>query len=62
MCAFDLPSPEVRSKFLSKVKENGVLIVGCGVRSVRFRPPLNLTRADVDEGLAIIDKTLGQVL
>jgi 4-aminobutyrate aminotransferase-like enzyme len=38
------------------------LIVGCGVRSVRFRPPLNLTRADVDEGLAIIDKTLGQVL
>jgi L-lysine 6-transaminase len=62
MCAFDLPSPEVRSKFLSKVKENGCLIVGCGVRSVRFRPPLNLTRADVDEGLAIIDKTLGQVL
>jgi len=62
MCAFDLPSPEVRSKFLSRVKENGVLIVGCGVRSVRFRPPLNLTRADVDEGLAIIDKSLGQVL
>jgi len=62
MCAFDLPSPELRSKFLSKVKENGVLIVGCGVRSVRFRPPLNLTKADVDEGLAIIDKTLGQVL
>ncbi|HEX6792128.1 MAG TPA: L-lysine 6-transaminase [Candidatus Krumholzibacteria bacterium] len=62
MCAFDLPSPEVRSKFLGKVKENGVLIVGCGVRSVRFRPPLNLTKADVDEGLGIIDKTLGQVL
>jgi L-lysine 6-transaminase len=62
MCAFDLPSPEVRSKFLSKAKENGVLIVGCGVRSVRFRPPLNLTRADVDEGLAILDKTMGQVL
>lgn len=62
MCAFDLPSPEVRSKFLSKAKENGVLIVGCGVSSVRFRPPLNLTRADVDQGLAIIDKSLGQVL
>jgi len=62
MCAFDLPSPEVRSKFLSKAKENGCLIVGCGVRSVRFRPPLNLTKADVDEGLAIIDKSLGQVL
>jgi L-lysine 6-transaminase len=62
MCAFDLPSPEVRSKFLSRVKENGVLIVGCGVRSVRFRPPLNITKADIDEGLATIDRTLGQVL
>jgi L-lysine 6-transaminase len=62
MCAFDLPSPEVRSKFLARVKENGVLIVGCGVRTVRFRPPLNLTRADVDEGIDIIDRSLGQVL
>jgi len=61
MCAFDLPSPEMRSKFLSKVKENGLLIVGCGVRSVRFRPPLNLTRSEVDEGLSILDRTLTQV-
>ena len=62
MCAFDLPSPEVRAKFLAKAKENGLLIVGCGVRSVRFRPPLNLTRADADEGLALLDRSLGEVL
>jgi L-lysine 6-transaminase len=62
MCAFDLPDPETRSKFLAKAKENGLLIVGCGVRSVRFRPPLNLAKSDVDEGIAIIDRSLGQVL
>lgn len=62
MCAFDLPSPEVRAKFLAKAKENGLLIVGCGVRTVRFRPPLNLTKADADEGLALLDRSLGQVL
>jgi L-lysine 6-transaminase len=62
MCAFDLPDGEARSKFLSKAKENGVLIVGCGTRSVRFRPPLNLTKSEVDEGLSIIDRSLGQVL
>ena len=62
MCAFDLPSPEVRAKFLARAKENGLLIVGCGVRSVRFRPPLNLTRADADEGLALLDRSLGEVL
>jgi L-lysine 6-transaminase len=62
MNAFDLPDAETRSKFLSKAKENGVLIVGCGARSVRFRPPLNLKKAEVDEGIAILDKSLGQVL
>jgi L-lysine 6-transaminase len=62
MCAFDLPDGETRSKFLAKAKENGVLIVGCGARSVRFRPPLNLTKSEVDEGLSIIDRSLGQVL
>ena len=62
MNAFDLPDAETRSKFLAKAKENGVLIVGCGTRSVRFRPPLNLKKAEVDEGIAILDKSLGQVL
>ncbi len=62
MNAFDLPDVETRSKFLSKAKENGVLIVGCGTRSVRFRPPLNLAKSEVDEGIAIIDRSLGQVL
>jgi L-lysine 6-transaminase len=62
MCAFDLPDAETRSKFLAKAKENGVLIVGCGTRSVRFRPPLNLKKSEVDEGIAILDKSLGQVL
>jgi L-lysine 6-transaminase len=62
MCAFDLPNPEVRSKFLARAKENGLLIVGCGVRSVRFRPPLNLTRADADEGLELLERSLGEVL
>ena len=30
------------------------MMVGCGERSVRFRPPLNLTREEVDEGVDII--------
>jgi len=61
MAAFDLPSPDVRKTYLGKVKENGVLMVGCGERSVRFRPPLNLTKAHVDEGIDIIDRTLRAV-
>lgn len=61
MAAFDLPGADVRKAFLAKVRENGVLMVGCGERSVRFRPPLNLSRAEVDEGIDIIDRTLRAV-
>ncbi|MDH5627896.1 MAG: aminotransferase class III-fold pyridoxal phosphate-dependent enzyme, partial [Candidatus Krumholzibacteria bacterium] len=62
MCAFDLPDAETRSKVLGKARELGLLIVGCGERSVRFRPPLNLTRAEVDEGIEILDRALGAAL
>ncbi len=58
MAAFDLPDGDTRGRLLETTRENGLLIVGCGERSVRFRPPLNLTREEVDEGLEIIDRSL----
>ena len=62
MCAFDLPDPETRAKFLARAKESGVLIVGSGTRTVRFRPPLNLAKPEVDEGIEILDRVLAAVL
>ena len=58
MCAFDLPDAEFRKKFLKKVYENGAVMIGCGERSIRFRPPLTITKDEVDEGIEIIRKTL----
>jgi len=60
--AFDLPGADVRARYLAKARENGLLQVGCGTRSVRFRPPLNLAKADVDDGIDIIDRTLRAVV
>jgi L-lysine 6-transaminase len=62
MCAFDLPDGPTRAKFLAKARELGVLIVGSGTRTVRFRPPLNLTPAEVDEGIEILDRALAATL
>jgi len=59
--AFDLPDGDLRGKLLSKTRENGMLIVGCGDRTVRFRPPLNLTKEEVDEGIDIIRKSIDQI-
>lgn len=57
-CAFDLPSADVRNAFLRTAYEKGLLMVGCGTRSVRFRPPLTISQAEVDMGLSIINETL----
>lgn len=58
MCAFDLPAGDTRGDFLKKARELGMIALGCGERTVRLRPPLNLTRDEVDEGVDIADKTL----
>ncbi len=58
MCAFDLPSGEERDNFVGSLYEAGVVILGCGDNSVRFRPSLNITRDELDEGIDLIRKTL----
>jgi L-lysine 6-transaminase len=62
MTAFDLPDGEMRGAVLGKARDNGMIVVGCGDRSVRFRPPLNLTAEEADEGVDIIDRSIGQVV
>lgn len=62
MAAFDLPDGDVRGKLLSTIRDNGLLMVGCGDRSVRFRPPLNVSKEEIDEGLEILDRSLRTVI
>jgi L-lysine 6-transaminase len=58
MIAFDLPSVEQRDKARAALIANGLLLLACGVRSIRFRPPLNLSQAEADAGLEIVRNTL----
>jgi len=60
--AFDLPSDELRQKLLAEAMNNGLLALACGTRSVRFRPPLNFTKEEVDECVEKLFKSLGTVL
>lgn len=62
MCAFDLPSTEVRDAVRRRAYDLGLLILGCGTHSIRFRPPLTVTPEELDEGLGILEEALRQVL
>jgi L-lysine 6-transaminase len=58
MCSFDLPTAEIRNHFREKCFDNKLMILGCGEKSIRFRPPLNITESEIDKGLTIIKKVL----
>lgn len=58
MCSFDLPNDSTRRKFLKELYRNKMIMLGCGNCSVRFRPPLVVTKEDIDKGMRIIKDTL----
>jgi L-lysine 6-transaminase len=58
MCAVDFPDTAVRDAVGDKAYENGVIILSCGCRSLRFRPPLDITVDEVDEGIDIIARVV----
>lgn len=61
LIAFDLPSPELRDRALDLLLANGMLVLGCGPRSVRFRPPLDIATAEADAGLDIVRRSLKEL-
>lgn len=61
MTAFDFPTKEIRNKFIQKGIESGVMFLGCGNSSIRFRPALIIQKEHIDEGLTIMEKILPQL-
>jgi L-lysine 6-transaminase len=51
MCAFDLATSELRDKVTGKAYEEGMVVLGSGVNSIRFRPPLMISKESLAEGL-----------
>ncbi|MCC6348804.1 MAG: L-lysine 6-transaminase [Candidatus Eisenbacteria bacterium] len=62
MCAVDFPDGATRDAVAKKAYELGMIILPCGHRSLRFRPPLDITAAEVDEALGIVEKATDAVL
>lgn len=58
MAAFDLPTTEQRDRLLTIIQEEGALILGCGRKTIRFRPHLNITTEEIAVGMEIITRAL----
>lgn len=58
LIAFDLIYPEARGEIVDQLYDNGLMVLVCGAKSIRFRPSLNVTSEDISEALDIVEKTL----
>ena len=56
--ALVLREAAVATQALAALREAGVLLTIAGGRGLRFSPPLVITPAEIDEGVAAVDKVL----
>jgi L-lysine 6-transaminase len=60
-CAMDFPTKEDRDLFRQKCYDNGLILLGCGNSTVRFRPALNVKPEEIDEAIIILKKAIEEV-
>ncbi|NPD88975.1 MAG: L-lysine 6-transaminase [Asgard group archaeon] len=61
MIAFDLQTTDLRDKIKQTAYDKSLLILASGVKSIRFRPPLNIQKNEIDEGLAILRDIIREI-
>jgi L-lysine 6-transaminase len=56
LTAFDFPDKGTRDSFIKKGFDNNIMYLGCGERSVRFRPALIIEKSHIDTGLDMLEQ------
>lgn len=59
--AFDFPTKEIRNEFVNKGMEHQVMFLGCGDKTIRFRPALIIEKQHIDTGMEVLEKVLGEL-
>jgi 4-aminobutyrate aminotransferase len=55
------PNKEFRDRVEQMGFSYGLLLLGCGMSTIRLAPPLSITKSEIDEGLNIFDHVIGMV-
>jgi 4-aminobutyrate aminotransferase len=56
------PAPDLCQATITRAYHQGLLLLACGVSTVRFMPPLMIGRADVDEAMVMLEAALQAAL
>jgi 4-aminobutyrate aminotransferase len=52
------PNEKLRDQIVDEAFLHGLILLGCGKSTIRIAPPLNVSRAEVDEALQILEEVL----
>ena len=58
MCAIDLPTTQERDRVKEEAYRKGLILLGCGERSIRFRPALNVSSNEIDNAIHILKRSI----
>ena len=61
-CAFDMPSGIERDKLIGVLLDKNIMILGSGLKSIRFRPHLNVLKEDLDICINAIHDSIKEML
>lgn len=56
------PAKELCDRLITRGYYNGILLLSCGVSTLRFMPPLCVTREEIDEAMGMIEAALKEAL
>jgi len=56
------PARAMVDRLLHRAYQNGLLLLSCGVSTLRFMPPLCVTEAEVDEAMGYLRQSLDEAL
>jgi L-lysine 6-transaminase len=62
LCSIDLPDTHSRNAVIKECLSNNLIILGCGTRTIRFRPPLTIREEQLDEGMEILKRSFKSAL
>jgi len=52
---------ETLGKIINSARDNGVIVLKAGRNTLRFLPPLTITKANIDEGFVRLEKAMGDL-
>jgi L-lysine 6-transaminase len=61
LTAFDFADKATRDSFINSGLEEHVMYLGCGNKSIRFRPALIIEKKHIDEGLSTLEKIVAKL-